>query len=69
MAGSFFAIVAGIVLKTPESGKVGFMYMLAGGADAGNTDSFASKPEPGNNWINSKKGIRAAYFLNAALAF
>lgn len=39
--------------KTPASGKIGFMYMLAGGTDASNTDPYASKPEPGNNWIKT----------------
>jgi len=39
--------------KTPPAGKVGFMYMLAGGTDASNTDPYASKPEPGNHWIKT----------------
>jgi hypothetical protein len=39
--------------KTPQSGKVGFMYMLAGGTDASNTDPYATKPEPGNNWVKT----------------
>jgi hypothetical protein len=39
--------------KTPASGKVGFMYMLAGGTDASNTDPYATKPEPGNNWVKT----------------
>lgn len=39
--------------KTPPAGKVGFMYMLAGGTDASNTDPFATKPTPGNNWVST----------------
>ena len=39
--------------KTPPAGKVGFMYMLAGGTDGSNTDPFATKPEPNNHWIKT----------------
>ena len=39
--------------KVPPAGQVGFMYMLAGGTDASNTDPYASKPEAGNHWINT----------------
>lgn len=39
--------------KTPQTGKIGFMYMLAGGTDASNTDPYAAKPEPNNNWIKT----------------
>ena len=39
--------------KTPASGKIGFMYMLAGGTDASNTDPYATEPEPGNNWVET----------------
>ena len=39
--------------KAPPEGKVGFMYMLAGGTDASNTDPYASNPEPGNHWIKT----------------
>ena len=42
------------VARTPPApGKIGFMYMLAGGTDASNTDPYASKPEPNNNWIKT----------------
>lgn len=37
----------------PVSGKVGFMYMLAGGSDASNTDPYATKPAPGNHWVRT----------------
>ena len=36
--------------QTPPN-KVGFMYMLAGGTDASNTDPYAKGPEAGNHWI------------------
>jgi Ni/Co efflux regulator RcnB len=39
--------------KEPPKGKVGFMYMLAGGSDASNTDPYATKPEAGNNWVET----------------
>jgi hypothetical protein len=39
--------------KPPASGKVGFMYMLAGGTDGSNTDPYAAKPEPNNHWIKT----------------
>lgn len=38
---------------TPVAGKIGFMYMLAGGTDASNTDPYATKPQSGNNWIKT----------------
>ena len=37
--------------KAPAAGKVGFMYMLAGGTDASNTDPYAQKPPASNHWI------------------
>lgn len=39
--------------RTPAAGKIGFMYMLAGGTDASNTDPYAAKPEPGNHWVKT----------------
>ena len=39
--------------KTPPSGKIGFMYMLAGGTDASNTDPYATKPTVENHWIKT----------------
>ena len=39
--------------KTPPAGKIGFMYMLAGGTDASNTDPYAAKPEPNNHWVKT----------------
>lgn len=44
---------AWIAHKPPPTGKVGFMYMLSGGTDASNTDPFAVKPTPGNNWVKT----------------
>ncbi len=38
--------------KTPPN-KTGFMYMLAGGTDASNTDPYATKPTGTNHWIKT----------------
>ncbi len=38
--------------KTP-SDKVGFIYMLAGGTDASNTDPYAAKPTANNHWVST----------------
>ncbi len=37
----------------PPAGKVGFIYMLAGGTDASNTDPYATGPAEGNNWVST----------------
>lgn len=55
--------------KDPPAGKVGFLYMLAGGTDASNTDPYATKPDAGNNWVKTgahvmvvgAKGMMAGY--------
>ena len=39
--------------RPPPSGRVGFMYMLAGGTDASNTDPYATKPQKDKNWIKT----------------
>jgi hypothetical protein len=39
--------------QPPPQGKVGFMYMLAGGTDASNTDPYATKPTATNHWIKT----------------
>ena len=39
--------------KDPPAGRVGFMYMLAGGTDASNTDPFAKGPTESNHWIKT----------------
>jgi len=44
---------AWIAHTAPPAGKVGFMYMLAGGTDASNTDPYAAKPEANNHWIKT----------------
>jgi hypothetical protein len=44
---------AWVAHEKPTEGKVGFMYMLAGGTDASNTDPYATKPEAGNHWIKT----------------
>ncbi len=37
----------------PPKGKVGFMYMLAGGTDASNTDPYATAPSADNAWVKT----------------
>ncbi|NEY91932.1 hypothetical protein G4Z14_16705 [Rhodobacteraceae bacterium KMS-5] len=37
----------------PPQGKVGFMYMLAGGSDSSNTDPYATGPADGNHWVTT----------------
>ena len=39
--------------KTPPAGRVGLMYMLAGGTDASNTDPYATKPTANNHWVKT----------------
>ena len=39
--------------KDPQPGKVGFMYMLAGGTDASNTDPYATQPSATNHWVKT----------------
>jgi hypothetical protein len=39
--------------KEPPADKVGFMYMLRGDAGASNTDPYAMKETPDNNWIQT----------------
>ena len=39
--------------KNPPTGKVGFMYMLAGGTDASNTDPYATEPTAANHWVKT----------------
>ncbi len=59
--------------KDPPAGKVGFMYMMAGGTDFSNTDPFASEPSDENHWIKTGphvmivggKGMLAAYPTSA----
>ena len=39
--------------KEPPKGQVGFIYMLAGGSDASNTDPYAKGPTERNNWVKT----------------
>jgi hypothetical protein len=39
--------------KTPATGKIGLMYMLAGGTDASNTDPYATAPGGSNHWVET----------------
>ena len=45
--------MAWIGKKDPPKGKVGFIYMLAGGSDASNTDPYATAPTADNAWIKT----------------
>ena len=44
---------AWIARQAPASGKVGFMYMLAGGTDASNTDPYATRPGADKHWVKT----------------
>jgi len=46
--------------KPPPAGKVGFMYMLAGGTDASNTDPYATKPTATNHWVKTGPHVMVA---------
>lgn len=55
--------------KQPTPGRVGFIYMLAGGTDASNTDPYATKPTATNHWIKTGShvmvvGADAAYYYS-----
>jgi hypothetical protein len=39
--------------QAPASGKVGLMYMLAGGTDASNTDPYATSPGADKHWVKT----------------
>jgi hypothetical protein len=39
--------------SAPPPGKVGLMYMLAGGTDASNTDPYSAKPSAKDHWIKT----------------
>jgi hypothetical protein len=43
--------------KDPPKGKVGLIYMLAGGTDASNTDPFATAPTADNNWVKTGRHV------------
>jgi len=46
-------VAAWIAHKPPPENVVGLMYMLEGGTDASNTDPYATKPTPDNNWVST----------------
>jgi len=39
--------------KRPPPDKIGFVFMLAGGSDASNTDPYAASPSPGGRWVDT----------------
>jgi hypothetical protein len=42
-----------LLAKEKPAAKIGFIYMLAGGSDASNTDPYATKPAVPNHWITT----------------
>ena len=44
----------------PPPGKVGLMYMLAGGTDASNTDPYSQKPSKADHWIKTGPHVMIA---------
>ena len=44
----------------PPAGKVGLMYMLAGGTDASNTDPFSQQPSAKDHWIKTGPHVMIA---------
>ncbi|HEY2434057.1 MAG TPA: hypothetical protein VGI12_15385 [Vicinamibacterales bacterium] len=59
--------------KDPPRDKIGFVYMLAGDSGASNTDPFAEKATPTNNWVTTGphvmivggKGMTSGYVHDA----
>lgn len=41
------------IAHKPPPKKAGFMYMLAGGTDASNTDPYAKTPSKANHWVKT----------------
>lgn len=46
-------IGAWVKREKPAADKVGFIYMLAGGTDASNTDPYAAQPATADHWIST----------------
>ena len=44
----------------PAAGRVGLMYMLAGGTDASNTDPYSQKPSKADHWISTGPHVMIA---------
>ena len=49
--------MAWMTKKDPPKGKIGLIYMLAGGSDASNTDPYGTAPTDTNNWIKTGRHI------------
>ena len=45
--------MAWIEHRPPPAGRVGLMYMLAGGTDASNTDPYSERPSRGHPWVQT----------------
>jgi hypothetical protein len=52
-AGAAAWVDAWLKHAAPPAGKVGLMYMLAGGTDASNTDPYGKAPSQANHWIKT----------------
>ncbi len=57
-------VAAWIGRSDPPAGKVGIMYMLAGGTDASNTDPYATEPSEGNDWITTGRHVMVVNALD-----
>jgi len=51
--------------EAPPEETPGFMYMLAGGTDASNTDPFAKEPAQGDDWIHTGPHVMVVGSLKA----
>lgn len=45
--------MAWIEHRPPPAGRVGLMYMLAGGTDASNVDPYSERPSRGHPWVQT----------------
>jgi hypothetical protein len=56
-ANSMEWVMAWMGKTVPPKGKVGLIYMLAGGSDASNSDPYGTAPSDSNNWIKTGRHI------------
>ena len=55
--------------KDPPKGKVGLIYMLAGGSDASNTDPYAKAPSESNNWVTTGRHVMIMNAMDAMAGY
>jgi hypothetical protein len=53
----------------PSKGKVGLIYMLAGGSDFSNTDPYATAPTETNNWVTTGPHIMIMNAMDAMAGY